>query len=78
MSELRLSPTEQIEAMRARRWLKKAERDVADRIRKLSVPVRLNGNTIGDLEDASTEFLKGVQLLAKARWIRDRLKASVL
>lgn len=64
---MRLSPTEQIEAHRARRWLKRANRDVADRVRRLSTP-----------KATSDEFLRGVQELAKARWFRDKLAAKVL
>jgi len=42
------------------------------------VPERLPGPGEIDAALASDRFLRGVQLLAKARWIRDRLKASVL
>lgn len=68
--QLKLTNRERIELFRARRWLKKANRDISRRIAALSKPVPDRNNP----KEASHEFLKGVQLLAAARHFRDKLE----
>lgn len=67
--QFKLTNRERIELFRARRWLKKANRDIAKRVAALSRPVPDRNNP----EEASHEFLRGVQLLAAERHFRDKL-----